>query len=171
MALTLLDVLSISVDPNNGNSSKPELTTYFYNNELHQFEEDLPAGTQDFGDTSGLNSTPIDWYWETGYNSNPAGYLYTFAYALLRIALKYLTGTPDTPQTNQVLVEVIPMDDTAAAGSNSINVEDPAKKMYNIPLGDVVAEKVRLSISGSNTVYISKFILWVSERIKVRERP
>ena len=168
--MALIDIWTISVDPNNGNANKPALTAYFYNNELHQFEEDLPAGTSDFGGTSGLNATPIPWYLETGFTSNPLGYIYTFSYILLRIILKYLTGTPNTPATNQITIQVIPMDDTVSLGQNIINVEDSPKKMYNIPLGDLEAEKIRLKISGSNTIFMSKIILWVSEKLKVRPR-
>lgn len=166
-----MPITSIFVDPNNTSSNKPTLTMIL-DNRIHLFElrDDLAAGTYDFDDPPGVSARKIQWSLETGFTQSLVGYLMTFVAVLLRMALKSDGTNPNTTDGNRVAVDVLSIDDTTAVASSYIDVEAAPKKMYNIPIGDQVLERIRVKVSGSNTVLINKLVAWVAEKAQTRPR-
>jgi hypothetical protein len=166
----VVDTLAFSIDPNNASANRPNMTVVINDthNILYEIREDLvPAWDfEDYSDTS--EGLPIAWAFETGFTANQNGYLFTFTNILLRMILKIVTPTID-PTT--VSVTITPMDTTTSGTPNTTKtIEAAPAKLYNFHLGDYVAEKIRVRVSGTNAMFLNKLVLWVSEKGKTRPK-
>lgn len=143
------------VDPNNSGTNKPNITILFQNFIVEPDETDV--GGQDTYD--GTND--ITWEWETGFTSNPEiSSLFTFAKVGIRAA--YLQASGDI-----LTVDFRRLDSTTPEGQIQFQIPDVPKRCYALPI-NVVAEKIRVFITGVKTVFIDQITLWVSKRADQR---
>lgn len=160
---------SIVVDPNNNASGKPNLTLILATGlipAVYELRDDLDPG-YDFANPGVMAAevgVEISWANETGFTENENGGLITFDSLTLRAALKRVDVGDQS-----INITVTPLDTTVGAADNSLTIESAPAKMYNA-LVNKVTEKVRVKLSGKNSVFINRLILWAAQRTQLRPR-